>query len=97
MKFKQSEHDVFQNEIESSGLDYNNFAFVKTKGWLSITHHPTNESYQFHRKSETKLNSSGGWVKRVTYMSKQKGSKNEFKSFDELRNQFHNWLNLIQE
>ncbi|GEM_PF-762476 len=66
MKFLASEYGPVKALIESSSLNYEDFAFVKKRGRLQMLYKKELQ-LAFHRKTETKLNEQQQWVKQSQY------------------------------
>ena len=67
MRFQITEHKALLAEIAFSDLSKESFSFVKKSGLVYIKHPNVEKDFTFYRKSETILNDSNEWEKKVTY------------------------------
>ena len=75
MKFLKSEYDSLKLIIESSGLNYADFSFVKKRGVLNVIWTESESPFSFYRKKETVINEQMQFEEKVRYFVGPKKEK----------------------
>lgn len=92
MKFLPAEYTAVKAAIETSGLPYTSFSFVKRRGRLHIQYQDQPGTFVFFRKSGTHLDESKQWKKTTTYHVGIGAGQQEFETWSEVLREFSTWL-----
>lgn len=95
MKFLPSEYQSIKAAIETVGLPYTSFSFVKRKGRLHVHFEAHNQPFIFFRKVETRLDESRQWTKHTVYLIGPKAKQQELSSWLEVMSAFEHWLQSL--
>ena len=95
MRFQITEHKALLAEIAFSDLSKESFSFVKKSGLVYVKHPRIEKGFTFYRNSETILNDSNEWEKKVTYYFDKPSKKGVSTDWDGILFAFGIWLKSI--
>ncbi len=97
MRFLIREHQSIRSAIESKGLPYRDFSFIKKHGRLNIRFRKEEPVFTFFRKTQTLLDEQNQWVKKTTYHLQLTEPEGPYDDWQEVLTRFKAWLAMVSK